>query len=401
MNIMIGDTIVYDKEIGIVENRSGSTLTVRFPENGNRRIPVLRNAATPLGDLIYQARVAGRPLRLANRISLAGDSTLADLVALFGYSTGLMRTESLNKVLKQLSRAGLEIVTETDRRSRDDKFKVNLPSIPLPREEDDEGDDDRTQTETKQQTPTISKLPDPFWPSALGLDRRRELEFLRALWESDPILCLLYVPSEAQAQAWIQGTWEGIIGWAYRSAQRFIWGHEDSAPNIQVRVGPAALLHTYLKPSVLDSGAPRLEGAPHTLNLITIKRGLELPTDFARLSAVWPGPIFEFKPDYKGEPSADIQERQVLLRSRSRRGRESSLPAMRANSLARRWLESRTGCCRRPLDGRRANSITQRSAQVCPEGRRGSVHGGCQPVLRPGDRGVDIKPSAPDVSDLT
>ena len=25
------------------------------------------------------------------------------------------------------------------------------------------------------------------------------------------------------------------------------------------------------------------------------------------MSAVWPGPIFEFKPDYKGEPSADIQ----------------------------------------------------------------------------------------------
>jgi hypothetical protein len=103
MNIMIGDTIVYDKEIGIVENRSGSTLTVRFPENGNRRIPVHRSQALLLGDLIYQARFEGRPLRLANRISLTGDSTFADLVALFGYSTGLMRTESLNKVLKQLS----------------------------------------------------------------------------------------------------------------------------------------------------------------------------------------------------------------------------------------------------------------------------------------------------------
>ena len=99
---------------------------------------------------------------------------------------------------------------------------------------------------------------------------------------------------------------EGIISWAYRAAQRFQWWQNDTR-DPQVRVGPAALLQTYLKPSVLDGDAPRLEDTGHTLNLITIKREMELPTDFARFRAIWPGPIFEFKPDYKGEPLTDIR----------------------------------------------------------------------------------------------
>jgi hypothetical protein len=49
-----------------------------------------------------------------------------------------------------------------------------------------------------------------------------------------------------------------------------------------------------------------LQDAPHHLNLITIKRESELPTDLARLRAAWPGPVFEFKPEYQGVPSADI-----------------------------------------------------------------------------------------------
>ena len=44
MNIMIGDTIVTDdREIGIVENRSGNSLTVRFPDYGNRRDQIHRS----------------------------------------------------------------------------------------------------------------------------------------------------------------------------------------------------------------------------------------------------------------------------------------------------------------------------------------------------------------------
>jgi SpoVK/Ycf46/Vps4 family AAA+-type ATPase len=306
MYTMIGDTIVTDdREIGIVENRSGNFLTVRFPDNGNRRDQIRRGQATPLAEFVRGARSEGKALRLGNNISLVGDSTLADLVALFGYSTGQMRRDSLQKVLNQLNRAGLEVSPETDRWGRDDRFKVSLRPVPILADRHD--DDEDGKTKHSPQPTTTAALPDPFWPTAFGLEQQRELEFLRAFSEDDPILCLLYVPAEAQTQAWIQGTWEGIMGWAYRAAQRFCWRHETSAPDTQVCLGSAALLHTYLKPSALNTDAPRLHDTSNTLNLITIKRELELPTDFARLSAVWPGPIFQFKPDYKGEPSADIQ----------------------------------------------------------------------------------------------
>ena len=85
-------------------------------------------------------------------------------------------------------------------------------------------------------------------------------------------------------------------------------GKENSPADTQIRVGPAALLHD-LSQAVDSETVTRLDWRTRgmTLNLITIKRELELPTDFERLKAVWPGPIFEFKPDYKGEPSADIR----------------------------------------------------------------------------------------------
>ena len=57
INIMIGDTIVTDdREIGIVENRSGNSLTVRFPDYGNRRDQVHRSQTKPLAKLILEAR---------------------------------------------------------------------------------------------------------------------------------------------------------------------------------------------------------------------------------------------------------------------------------------------------------------------------------------------------------
>jgi hypothetical protein len=304
MNIMIGDTIVTDdKEIGIVENRSGSTLIVRFPDNGNRRDQIQWSRVSPLAALVYKARAEGRRLPLRVDISLVGKSNLADLVALFGYSTGQMRRDSLQKVINQLWRAGLEVIPETDRLSRDDMFRLIL-------REDRPAVDSEDEIDVGQAKPSVERtmvnLPDPFWPTGLGLDRSRELEFLRALCESSPVLCLLHLPSDAESQSWIQGTWEGLIAWAYRAAQRFHWRHENETREKQTRVGPSALLHTYLKTSALDGDAVKLEDRAHSLNLITIKREMELPTDFARLKAVWPGPIFEFKPEYKSEPSADI-----------------------------------------------------------------------------------------------
>jgi hypothetical protein len=304
MNIMIGDTIVTDdKEIGIVENRSGSTLIVRFPDNGNRRDQIQWSRVSPLAALIYKARAEGRRLPLRVDISLVGKSNLADLVALFGYSTGQMRRDSLQKVINQLWRAGLEVIPETDRLSRDDMFRLILREDRPAVDSEYEIDDGQAKPSVER---TMVNLPDPFWPTGLGLDRSRELEFLRALCESSPVLCLLHLPSDAESQSWVQGTWEGLIAWAYRAAQRFLWRHENETREKQTRVGPSALLHTYLKTSALDGDAVKLEDRAHSLNLITIKREMELPTDFARLKAVWPGPIFEFKPEYKSEPSADI-----------------------------------------------------------------------------------------------
>jgi hypothetical protein len=68
--------------------------------------------------------------------------------------------------------------------------------VPIQVEPDIDDENESSQTNPLDWTTTTVALPDLFWPSALGLDRRRELEFLRALSESDPILCLLYVPTE-------------------------------------------------------------------------------------------------------------------------------------------------------------------------------------------------------------
>ena len=261
MNIMIGDTIVSDnKEIGIVESRSGSALSVRFPDYGNHRDQVHRSRVNPLAELVYEARAEGKALRLGTNISLVGDSTLAELVTLFGYSTGQMRRESLDKVVRQLWRAGLEVESQTDRWGRDDRFKISITSVPR-LQEADEKEDILPPKPTEQMTSTTN-LPDPFWPTSLGLDRGRELVFLRALTESDPVLCLLHVPTETQVQMWIQGTWEGIIGLAFRAAQRFNWGVEKSDPEIQVRIGASALLHAYLSPSALREDAPGFRTSP-------------------------------------------------------------------------------------------------------------------------------------------
>ncbi len=309
MNIMIGDTIVTDdKEIGIVENRSGSLLTVRFPESGNRRDHVQRSQATPLGDLIYRARVDGKPLRLSTNISLVGSSTLAELVALFGYSTGQMRRDSLGKVLRQLERAGLEISTTTDLWGRDDNFKLSPLSIrPTDAIGDIDESEDGDESQPTEPAKTTVNVPDTFWPRALGLDPRRELEFLRLSRRAIQSFVSFTSPpkpksklgSRARGRDW----WVGL----FAAAQRFIRTSDGSTPDSQIHVGTAASLHTYLKPSVLDNDAPQLKDSRQTLYLITVKREFELPTDFARLSAVWPGPIFEFKPDYRGEPLADIQ----------------------------------------------------------------------------------------------
>ena len=50
----------------------------------------------------------------------------------------------------------------------------------------------------------------------------------------------------------------------------------------QTQIGTVNLIHTYLRPTVLDQEAPRLHDAPRSLNLVTIKREIDLPNDFRR-----------------------------------------------------------------------------------------------------------------------
>ena len=113
---------------------------------------------------------------------------------LFGYSTGQLRRDSLEKVLKQLQRAGLEIISQTGNWARDDRFRINLQGD-VASEELAEEPGEATVVRRGRSTTTV-ELPDTFWPTALGLERSRELDFLRALTASDPILCLLYMPDQ-------------------------------------------------------------------------------------------------------------------------------------------------------------------------------------------------------------
>ena len=303
MKIVVGDTVVdQNSQIGIVESRSGSQVTVRYPVRQNVRERKDRTEIQPLAELIYLARNTGKPLQIGRAISLTGNSTLAELVTMFGYSTGQMRTDSLNKVLRQLERAGLQIETRSNTWGRDERFR--LTAVMIKNNSSDNGADQELDDEAKAEAASDSmpettrvEIPVPFWPSALGLPLARELEFLSALTLNDPILCILYLPEEVSTQTWLQGTWEGLIGWAYRSAQRFHWRQDSALHPAKIRVGTVGLIHTFLKPTILDESAPQLLDSQRSLNLVTIKNNADQPNDFDRFTAVWPGSVFEFKPD--------------------------------------------------------------------------------------------------------
>src|SRR5262249_37166248 len=151
----------------------------RYPTRGNQRFRKTRDQVQHLAERIRQARIEGRPLQVGVNISLTGDSTLAELVGLFGYSTGQLRSDSLWKVRKPLERAGLAISTQAGTWSRDDRFRVN-PQGEVAAVEPAE-DAVETPPEGEGWATKRVELPDPFWPTALGLERSRELDFLRAL----------------------------------------------------------------------------------------------------------------------------------------------------------------------------------------------------------------------------
>jgi hypothetical protein len=242
--------------IGIIERRQGDTLTIRFPDHENRREQVSRRDVRALAEVIYEARKRGT--RYGKTLSLTGGSTLADLVLTFSYATQRLRSESRERVVRQLQRAGLEVYPETDRWDRDDRFKLVLNSnVSLDPDTLDSGDD------TLQTLQILSEdLPDPFWPTALGLDPNLELAFLRALTAPDPILCLLHIPDDTYMQGWLQAAWEGLISWAFHSAQRFNSLTAGDRLSPRVFIGSPVVLQTYFEASVLHAESPRHQDGP-------------------------------------------------------------------------------------------------------------------------------------------
>jgi hypothetical protein len=292
MRIHLGDSVIRRQgpsTVGIVGRRQSDTLTIRFPDHENRREQVTRREVCALAEVMYEARKRGD--EVWENLSLVGGSTVAELVWAFGYAIQRLRSESRERVVKQLQRAGFEVQSETDRWDRDDRFKLILTSIVSP-------DTPNSSNDTLQRPQLLPvALPDPFWPTALGLDANFELTFLRALTAPDPILCLLHIPDDTDIHGWLQATWEGLISWAFHAAQRFRSFATGDRWSPQVFISPPAMLQTYFEASVLNAGSPRLQDGPYSLNLMLLKKRSDSLVDFSRLRAAWPDPVFDFTPE--------------------------------------------------------------------------------------------------------
>lgn len=292
MKIRIEDTVMLaddPRTIGVVVGRSGDLLTIRVPDNGNSRRKIHRSDVRALAEAMCEARE--RKTKFRNDLSLTGDSTLAELVAAFGYSTSQLRQASLDKVCSQLSRAGLVVKCVSDTWGRDERFSLTVQSTV-------QAEAESSETEADDNAPTVvhAELPDPFWPTALGLDPNREMAFLRSLGSHEPLLCILHVPNDPVAQTWLQPTWEGLVGRAFRGAQCFSkLPHVGGDP--EVLIGAPAMLPAYLKMSALAAESPRLLDGSHSLNLVSLKSDAEFPVDFDRLQAAWPGAVYQFRPE--------------------------------------------------------------------------------------------------------
>lgn len=264
MRVQRGDTVMFlqgdPRDVGVVEGRTGSSLSVRFPGRGNKRESVDRSQLRALADAIFEAREKGTKFR--NDLSLTGGSTLAELVAAFGYATEeRLRSDSLNRVTLQLVRAGLNV--ESESKHRDETFKLSLSQdAPAASSEEPADTVSVQQTSATQDMVNITTsvdLPEPFWPTALGLEpAAREIPFLRSLTGWEPILCLLHVPDDAELQSWLQPTWEGLVSTAFRSAQQFNRFGESDFTRTDVFIGPPVTLQTYLRPSVLSAESRQL-----------------------------------------------------------------------------------------------------------------------------------------------
>ena len=94
---------------------------------------------------------------------------------------------------------------------------------------------------------------------------------------------------------WLQATWEGLLAWAYRAAQRFERRLEDEG-ECDVFVAPPLLLKNFFDISVLKDDALRLQTKPRRLNLVVCKKESDTPTAFERLRILGLAAIYEFHP---------------------------------------------------------------------------------------------------------
>ncbi|ATB48403.1 ATPase AAA [Corallococcus macrosporus DSM 14697] len=304
MRVLKGDTVIHrrTREVGIVERHDGNHVVLRWPERNGQRETIPRNEVQGLAEAMAEARQASR--LFSTTLSLTGASSLADLVSRFGYSTGHMRSGSLRKVRSQLERAGLRLDTEDDGARRDSPFWLTLLDLPEP-------EPDSAADASRQEHLRNIVFPSPSWPLALGLAAHREVALLRALTEREPLLCILHLSDTAADGSWLRATWEALVSWAYRAAQRFVWQFSRDE-DVTVRQGSSALLQSHLAPTSIDDCGGRLQTGPRSLNLVTVRRDAELPVDFDRLKASWPGPLFEFFPP---EDANEIEASRAAVQS--------------------------------------------------------------------------------------
>jgi SpoVK/Ycf46/Vps4 family AAA+-type ATPase len=297
MRIQDGDSVIVDDDrdrVGIVARREGTLLKIIFRD---RRMTFDRSQVEAVAQKMADAVSNGT--KYSNSLSFRGRSTLGDLAMAFGYwAEQRLRGDTIAKIKNQLARAGLEVLADRD--SADAVFELQ----PL--------EEPSAATSIGSKLPTIAstkaadascELPTPFWPEALGLAQKELLRVLRALPEADPLLCLLYLP-EAQARLpWLQPTWEGLVGWAYSSAQRFIHRSEFDGDQSRILRLPSASLDRYAKGSALPDENHLRDGL-HRINLIALESGAD-ERGFARLKAVWPGQVFEFRPSFASAGGED------------------------------------------------------------------------------------------------
>lgn len=287
MKVMTGDSVLIDSDrdrIGIVLDRDGKMLRLRLPAEGTSE-KVHRDRLEPVAEVL--ADKVRKGVKYSNDLSHAGNSTIADLVQAFGYTADQrLQQATLDKVIRQLSRAGIFVDAETY--ARDDVFRLLVI-------EDDFPDEDDGPTTAAHEIASVV-LPDVSWLRALGLPSTDELRFLRALPERDPVLCLLALPEASAKRPWFAPTWEGLLSWSYSRAQQFVRERDYLRDGYHpVKIAAPAVLEHYLRPSPHDE--KELDDGPRHMTLVTLDKSID-DHELARIAAFWPGAVFRFEPEW-------------------------------------------------------------------------------------------------------